>query len=470
MDRVLSLRTQNKPGADLLDEMLDLLIEEDGSVGIVYAHHTEEDMNLAMRQPWCSIGSDGSALSIEGPLRRGNPHPRNFGTFPRVLGEYVRERGLLRLEEAVQKMTSMNAGKAGLRDRGLLRVGQFADITVFDPAKIIDRSTYTEPFQYSDGIQYVVVNGELVVDQGKHTEARPGRALRKSDSPSPKVSSTEPASAQPAEFAPAAFAGKVAIAELNENSGLAASRINPGVLWAHNDSGDGPRVFALGPGAKHLATFTLQGVSPLDWEDIAVGPDPISKKNYIFLGDIGDNALRRRTIEIDRVEEPALNEFPGSNGPPNIDLSGVATIRLRYPHGERHNAETLLQDPLTGDLYVVTKHETARSRIYRAAYPQSIDKPTELEDKGEMEIVRPLGGSVSPTGSEVLLKTREKVTLYRRSPGTTLWEALQSPGQSVTYQQETQGEAVAFDSEGKDYFTLGEGDFEPLFRYRRVTK
>ncbi len=182
MDRVMALRTQGKQDADLLDELFDILLEEHGSVSTVYAHHTEEDMQTALVQPWCSVGSDGSAYAIEGPLRRGNPHPRNFGTFPRVLGVYVREQGLLRLEDAVRKMTSLNAAKVGLRDRGLLRPGEFADITIFDPQKIIDRSTYTEPFQYNEGIEYVIVNGQLVLDRGKHTGARPGRALRRNSS------------------------------------------------------------------------------------------------------------------------------------------------------------------------------------------------------------------------------------------------------------------------------------------------
>ena len=182
MDRVMALRTQGKQNADLLDELFDILLEEHGSVSTVYAHHTEDDMKTALVQPWCSVGSDGSAYAIEGPLRRGNPHPRNFGTFPRVLGVYVREQGLLRLEDAVRKMTSLNAAKVGLRDRGLLRPGDFADIAVFDPQTVIDRSTYTEPFQYSEGIEYVIVNGQLVLDRGKHTGAHPGRALRRNSS------------------------------------------------------------------------------------------------------------------------------------------------------------------------------------------------------------------------------------------------------------------------------------------------
>ncbi|HET6574006.1 MAG TPA: D-aminoacylase [Fimbriiglobus sp.] len=180
MDRVIAGLSKGKqPAPDPLDVLFDLLIAEGGSVPTVYAHHTEEDMNKALVQPWCSIGSDGSAYATEGPLRRGSPHPRNFGTFPRVLGVYVREKKLLTLEDAVRKMTSLNAAKLGLRDRGLVRPGDFADLTLFDPEKVIDRSTYTDPFRYSEGIEYVVVNGQVVLDRGKPTTARPGRALRR---------------------------------------------------------------------------------------------------------------------------------------------------------------------------------------------------------------------------------------------------------------------------------------------------
>jgi N-acyl-D-amino-acid deacylase len=179
MDRVLLLRAQGRPSApEPLDAVFDMLIEENGSVPTVYAHHTEADMTLALSQPWCSIGSDGSAYAFEGPLRRGNPHPRNFGTFPRVLGIYVRETKLLRLEDAVRKMTSLNANKLGLRDRGVIRTGTFADVTLFDPGRIIDKSTYTEPFADNAGIEYVIVNGVVVLDRGQHTDATPGCVLR----------------------------------------------------------------------------------------------------------------------------------------------------------------------------------------------------------------------------------------------------------------------------------------------------
>jgi N-acyl-D-aspartate/D-glutamate deacylase len=179
VDRVFAARSAGKnPPPDSLDLLFDLLIEAGGSVPTVYAHHTEADMTLALAQPWCSIGSDGSAYATEGPLRRGNPHPRNFGTFPRVLGVYVRERNVLRLEDAVRKMTSLNAAKLGLRDRGLLRPGGYADITLFDPGRVIDRSTYADPFHYADGIAVVIVNGQVVLENGGHTGAKPGRALR----------------------------------------------------------------------------------------------------------------------------------------------------------------------------------------------------------------------------------------------------------------------------------------------------
>ncbi|MEZ6061294.1 MAG: D-aminoacylase [Planctomycetaceae bacterium] len=179
MDRVIAMKSEGRqPAPDPLDVLFDLLIEQDGSVSTVYAHHTDEDMNLALSQPWCSVGSDGSALATSGPLRAGNPHPRNFGTFPRVLGIYVREQGLLTLEDAIRKMTSLNAAKVGIFDRGLIRPGMAADITVFNPETVRDESTYNDPFHYNVGIEHVIVNGQVVLKNGEHTGARPGKVLR----------------------------------------------------------------------------------------------------------------------------------------------------------------------------------------------------------------------------------------------------------------------------------------------------
>ncbi|HIA62366.1 MAG TPA: D-aminoacylase [Planctomycetaceae bacterium] len=176
MDRVFMLRGNPE---DKVDDLLSILQENGGGISTVFAHHTEKDMNYVLQKPWCSVGSDGSAYAIEGPLRVGNPHPRNFGTFPRVLGKYVRQQKLLSLEDAVRKMTSLNANKVGLRDRGLIKIGFAADIVMFDAETVIDQSTYTDPFAYPTGIHYVVVNGQLTVKDGEHTGARAGRSLRK---------------------------------------------------------------------------------------------------------------------------------------------------------------------------------------------------------------------------------------------------------------------------------------------------
>ena len=134
-------------------------------------------MRYALAQPFTSIGSDGTAVATSGALARGNPHPRYYGTFPRVLGRYVRDEPVLTLEEAIRKMTSANAAKLGLWDRGVLRPGMAADITIFNPDTIIDRATFEKPHQYAEGVEYLIVNGKVVLERGLHTGARPGVIL-----------------------------------------------------------------------------------------------------------------------------------------------------------------------------------------------------------------------------------------------------------------------------------------------------
>jgi N-acyl-D-amino-acid deacylase len=168
----------NKPAIDVLFELLEA---NGGSVPTVYFHHSEEDMRYALQQSFVSIGSDGTAVANEGPLSAGHPHPRYYGTFPRVLGRYVREEHVLTMEEAVRKMTSANAAKIGILDRGILRPGMIADVTVFDAARIIDNATYEKPHQYASGVEYVIVNGQIVLDHGRHTGARPGTILKRQD-------------------------------------------------------------------------------------------------------------------------------------------------------------------------------------------------------------------------------------------------------------------------------------------------
>ena len=166
-----------KRGRSGIDVLFELLENNNGSVPTVYFHHSEEDMRYALRQPWVSIGSDGTAVKPDGPLASGHPHPRYYGTFPRILGRNVREEKVLTLEDAVRKMTSANAAKVHQFDRGLLRPGLAADVTIFNAATVIDNATFEKPHQYPTGIEYVIVNGRVVLEKGRHTGARPGVIL-----------------------------------------------------------------------------------------------------------------------------------------------------------------------------------------------------------------------------------------------------------------------------------------------------
>jgi len=166
-----------RAGKDPFDFVFDL-VAESGGVSCVYFIIDESDLKLAMQRPWVSIGSDGSALAASGPLRSGVPHPRSFGTFPRVLGKYVREEHVLSLEQAVRKMTGLTAAQLHFTDRGLIKTGLAADLVIFDPATVGDRATFTDPFQYPVGIDTVIVNGRVVLDKGRHTGERPGVVIR----------------------------------------------------------------------------------------------------------------------------------------------------------------------------------------------------------------------------------------------------------------------------------------------------
>ena len=139
---------------------------------------SEQDVRYAMRQPWVSFGSDGSAVRVDGILGQGKPHPRWYGTFPRLLGKYVRQDRVLTLEEAIRKMTSLNATKLGIKDRGTLKEGMKADVAIFDLQRVIDKATFDNPAQYPEGIEYVLVNGTVVIDRGRHLGTKPGRVLR----------------------------------------------------------------------------------------------------------------------------------------------------------------------------------------------------------------------------------------------------------------------------------------------------
>ncbi|MEX2117738.1 MAG: D-aminoacylase [Bacteroidota bacterium] len=161
-----------------VDVMLDLVLADSGRIGGVFFSMNEEDVRMAMAQPWVSFCTDGGQQALDGPLSGGKPHPRAYGSFPRILGRYVRDVKLLSLEEAVRKMTSLPAQRVGLRERGILKPGFYADIVIFDPKTVIDKATFESPHQYSEGIALVLVNGVSVWEEGNFTGNYPGRALR----------------------------------------------------------------------------------------------------------------------------------------------------------------------------------------------------------------------------------------------------------------------------------------------------
>ncbi len=165
-------------GKDELETLFDIIVADRGQTGAIYFMMNEDDLRAALREPFVSICTDSGARATDGPLSGSKSHPRGWGSYPRILSRYVREERLLTLEQAVHKMTGRPAARVGLKDRGVLRAGAYADITVFDPARVRDLATFEQPNQYPEGIQYVVVNGQLEVDAGRRTPVNAGRPLR----------------------------------------------------------------------------------------------------------------------------------------------------------------------------------------------------------------------------------------------------------------------------------------------------
>jgi len=165
-------------GKDPIDTICDLLIEDHGATSVSVFGMQESDVELALKQPWVSVDNDAEGTSPEGILGRDHPHPRAYGTFPRVLAKFVREEKLLTLPDAIRKFTALPAQRMRITDRGVLKEGMWADVVVFDPEKVHDVATFDNPNQFSVGMDYVLVNGELVIDNGKMTSALPGKVLR----------------------------------------------------------------------------------------------------------------------------------------------------------------------------------------------------------------------------------------------------------------------------------------------------
>jgi len=173
LDEVMKIR-----GKDAENTILDLIAEDRTRVGVVFFLMSEDNVRKQVQLPWVSFGSDASSMAPEGVFLKSSTHPRAYGNFARLLGRYVRDEKLVPLPDAIRRLTSLPAANLGLKDRGTLKAGAFADVVAFDPATIADKATYEQPHQYAVGMRHVVVNGVPVLRDGEHTGATPGRALK----------------------------------------------------------------------------------------------------------------------------------------------------------------------------------------------------------------------------------------------------------------------------------------------------
>jgi N-acyl-D-aspartate/D-glutamate deacylase len=174
---IAQIATEQKK--DPLEALFDFILADKGQTGALYFIASEEDLQYGLKQPWTSIGLDAGEMPLDGPLFEPHAHPRTFGAMPRFLGHYVRDLHLLPVEQAIRKITSLPAQREHLTNRGLLKEGFFADVTIFDPQTIIDKATYTEPAQLSQGVKYVFVNGQLEYESGHLTGVNAGKGLHR---------------------------------------------------------------------------------------------------------------------------------------------------------------------------------------------------------------------------------------------------------------------------------------------------
>ncbi|MFH1613655.1 MAG: hypothetical protein ABIG61_01030 [Planctomycetota bacterium] len=266
------------------------------------------------------------------------------------------------------------------------------------------------------------------------------------------------------QFEAGVSAGTVESSLLNEASGLSASRKNKNVLWAHNDSGDSARVFAMSTTGRHLGIYNLSGAATVDWEDMALGPGPVDGIDYLYLGDIGDNGATRPYVKVYRVPEPVVD---ANQSPVNTTLAGVQAITLQYPDGAR-DAETLMVDPLTKDIYIISKRETY-SRLYRASYPQSTTAVITMEYKCSLPWGWATGGDISADGREIIVRGYFNASVWQRDRDADLSEAFSNSQFPAPLRSEPQGEAICFvKGFGCGYFTVSENIGQPIYYFRRI--
>ena len=260
---------------------------------------------------------------------------------------------------------------------------------------------------------------------------------------------------------------------ITESSGLAASQANPGIYWTHNDSGNGPLIYAFDASGASRGVWQISGASSRDWEDIAVGPGPQAGKSYLYIGDIGDNDEIRTDIVVYRIPEPTVAVADATATKAKPLAAGPAEVfRFKYPDG-KHDAEALLVHPQSGNLFIVTKVLLANPGLYEAAAPFSAAVPSILKRRGSLSIPSLLGGvitggSISPDGSRVALCDYfQAYELVLPKAGVTFEEIWKQPFVAIDLGKRTQGEASAYRLDSKALLATSEGRFSPIIQVVR---
>jgi len=269
-----------------------------------------------------------------------------------------------------------------------------------------------------------------------------------------------------AAFGPGVSRGVLEVEGLDEASGLANSRSNPEFLWSHNDSGGDPTLYLLTTAGADSGRYQLDGTQNIDWEDMAIGAGPIDGVNYLYAADIGDNRATRESLSIYRTPEPNVSfRFRtvtiGSQQrqvqidlPADTTLGNIEVINYRYEDGAR-DAEALMVDPTTKDIFIITKREPSVI-LYKLPFPQNTIETDTAIRVAVIPYTFITAGDISLDGSEVLIKNYQNVYYWQKSGNETIEELLATPAIRLDYIQEPQGEAIAWKANGTGYFTLSE--------------
>ncbi|HYG18888.1 MAG TPA: hypothetical protein VD816_08160 [Ohtaekwangia sp.] len=250
------------------------------------------------------------------------------------------------------------------------------------------------------------------------------------------------------EFLPGQRLAELTGKKLDEISGIAASINNPGMMWAHNDSQNGTEVFLLDDKLNIGMTCELMGIENRDWEDIAVGPGPVDGKNYVYVGEIGDNSAKYQFKRIYRFEEPKMQQ-PGEK----VALTEFESIIFKLP--SKKDTETLMIDPLTRNLYIVSKREEPVF-VYEIVYPYSTSDTLLAREVLSLPLTQIVGGDISPDGKKVLLKNYEYVYYWDNPSGKSFPDVLRDKPLDVPYEEEPQGESITWARDGSGFYTLSE--------------